>query len=310
MHMSDPEATKVDAQSQPDDPSRESPQNDVASSDSQHIPVDQPSRALSLGAKLYVWSHNEKSRDQVEHDFWSMIQEGAPDPPIRSLEDYGEIKSYPGRVIFNHSLWYTAYQSYVEEHRLNSEFRAGDLTFSKALDKLGEHLRSIPVRPTMKLWFVLPLLLYPLLGHADYRYEACYPPIYQKKISSRMYSFGTKFSASPIRLKQMYQVPIDAILHVIRKEWGPGHPCLPRPGLVTKSLFPIVKRQSRLPSKGAQRLIWLSNISMDLVNQQKVFSIAKGGHTVTVNSYPSKRGFTAKLALNTCEFKLIISNLW
>lgn len=61
MHMSDPEATKVDAQSQSDDPNGESPQNNVVSSDSQHIPVDQPSRALGLGAKLYVWLRNEKS---------------------------------------------------------------------------------------------------------------------------------------------------------------------------------------------------------------------------------------------------------
>jgi hypothetical protein len=152
-----------------------------------------------------------------------MIREEAPGPPIQFLEDYGEIKSYPSRAIFDHSLWYTEYHSYVEEHWLNSKFRAEDITFSKALDKLGEQLRSVPVRPTMKLWFVLPLLLYPLLAACWLSIRSVLSTSLPNEIRSRMYSFGAKLSASPIRLKQIYQVPIDAIFHVIRKEWGPDH---------------------------------------------------------------------------------------
>jgi hypothetical protein len=66
-----------------------------------------------------------------------------------------------------------------------------------------------------------------------------------------MYSFDTKVFATPKQLKRMYQVPINAILHVIRKEWGSHHPCLTTPGPVTKSIFPLLERQSGLPSKGA-----------------------------------------------------------
>ena len=154
-----PETTEVEAQSQPDGSSGESPQNDVVSADSQHIPDGQPRRALNLRARLYDWIPREK--DQVEHDFWSMVQEGAPVSTIQFLLDYcHNIKYSQGRAIFDHTLWYTEYQSYVEEHRFHSEFRAGDLTFSEALDKLGEQLRSVPTRPTMKLWFVFQFLYY------------------------------------------------------------------------------------------------------------------------------------------------------
>ena len=50
-----PETTEVEAQSQPDGSSGESPQNDVVSADSQHIPDDQARRALNFRARLYDW---------------------------------------------------------------------------------------------------------------------------------------------------------------------------------------------------------------------------------------------------------------
>jgi hypothetical protein len=159
-----PEATNVEAQSQPDNSNEESPQNDDVSSNSQHIPDDQPRRDLGFPAKLWAWlPFYRASRDQVEHDYWSMIREGAPDQTrgfLEYLENYCHIKDCPGRAIFDHILWYTEYQSYVEEHRFYSEFRAGHLTFSRALDRLGEQLRSVPTRPTMKLWFVFQFLYY------------------------------------------------------------------------------------------------------------------------------------------------------
>jgi hypothetical protein len=262
MHVSE-EVTKVEAQSQLDDSSGEPLQNDVVSSNSQHIPDDQPRRALGFRARLYQWLHDGKSRDQVEHDFWSMIQEGAPDPTIQFLQDYGVIKSYRGRAIFNHNLWYTEYQKYVEEHPFHSEFRVGDLTFSDALCKLGEQLRSVPTRPTMKLWFVFQFLYYVLSSGiltVDMKrivHKFTKPHMLRdvhkliKKHALRDVRLSSKMFATPNRLKRMYQVPINAVLHVIRKEWGPDHPCLPRPGVVTEPLLNIVERQLRIPSKGA-----------------------------------------------------------
>jgi hypothetical protein len=147
-----PGVTEVETQSQLDVSSRESSQNDVVSADSQHIPDDQARRALNFRARIYDWFSGKK--DQVEHDFWSMVQEGAPVSTIQFLLDYSHIKYSQGKAIFDHALWYTEYQSYVEERRFHSDFRAGDLTFSEALDKFGEQLRSVPTRPTMKLWFV------------------------------------------------------------------------------------------------------------------------------------------------------------
>ena len=83
-----PETTEVEPQAQPDDCSGESPENDAVSGDSQLIPDDHPRQALGFRARLYKYHHDEKWRGQVEHDFWLMIQEGAPDEKIHFLEDY------------------------------------------------------------------------------------------------------------------------------------------------------------------------------------------------------------------------------